>query len=92
MPANLSPEYKEADQAYRRATTDEERLEALHAMLRTIPKHKGTEFAPWRPPSWLRHCVHQDLGTQSLGVQVRVESLGALLAVDEIYRASTISA
>jgi uncharacterized protein len=43
MPANLSPEYKDADQAYRRATTDDERLEALHEMLRTIPKHKGTE-------------------------------------------------
>ncbi len=43
MPANLSPEYKEAEQAYRRAREPRERLERLKEMLRTIPKHKGTE-------------------------------------------------
>jgi ribosome-interacting GTPase 1 len=43
MPANLSPEYKEAEGKYRQAETDEERLAALQQMLSTIPKHKGTE-------------------------------------------------
>lgn len=43
MPANLTPEYKKADEQYRAATTDQERLLALEEMLRTIPKHKGTE-------------------------------------------------
>lgn len=43
MPANLTPDYKAADDWFRRATTDEERLAALEEMLRTIPKHKGTE-------------------------------------------------
>lgn len=43
MPANLTPEYKKADEQYRNASTDEERLLALEEMLRTIPKHKGTE-------------------------------------------------
>ncbi|HET7366037.1 MAG TPA: GTPase [Burkholderiales bacterium] len=43
MPANLSPEYKEAEQAYRRAREPRERLDCLKEMLRTIPKHKGTE-------------------------------------------------
>jgi len=43
MPANLSPEYYEADRKYRRAATDKERLDALQEMLSTIPKHKGTE-------------------------------------------------
>lgn len=43
MPANLSPEYKAAEQKYRGAATDEERLAALNEMLSTIPKHKGTE-------------------------------------------------
>jgi ribosome-interacting GTPase 1 len=43
MPANLSPEYKEAEGKYRQAGTDEERLAALQQMLSTIPKHKGTE-------------------------------------------------
>ena len=43
MPANLSPEYKRAEQAYRAARDERERLECLKEMLRTIPKHKGTE-------------------------------------------------
>ena len=43
MPANLSPDYKKAEQAYRAAEDERERLECLKEMLRTIPKHKGTE-------------------------------------------------
>jgi ribosome-interacting GTPase 1 len=43
MPANLSPEYKAAEAAYRKAREPRERLEFLREMLRTIPKHKGTE-------------------------------------------------
>ncbi len=43
MPANLTPEYKKADEWFRSATTDPERLTALEEMLRVIPKHKGTE-------------------------------------------------
>ena len=43
MPANLSPEYKDAQEAFRRARETPEKLECLRVMLRTIPKHKGTE-------------------------------------------------
>lgn len=43
MPANLSPEYKAAEAAYRKTRDPKERLELLREMLRTIPKHKGTE-------------------------------------------------
>jgi ribosome-interacting GTPase 1 len=43
MPANLSPEYKKAEQAFRAAREPRERLELLREMLRTIPKHKGTD-------------------------------------------------
>jgi ribosome-interacting GTPase 1 len=43
MPANLSPDYKKAELAYRAARDDGERLACLREMLRTIPKHKGTE-------------------------------------------------
>jgi uncharacterized protein len=43
MPANLSPEYKSAEAAFRKARDPRERLECLREMLRTIPKHKGTE-------------------------------------------------
>ncbi len=43
MPANLTPEYKAAEAAYRGARDAKERLECLREMLRTIPKHKGTD-------------------------------------------------
>jgi ribosome-interacting GTPase 1 len=43
MPANLTPEYLAADRKFREATTPEAKLAALEEMLRTIPKHKGTE-------------------------------------------------
>ena len=43
MPANLSPEYKAAEAAFRKTRDPEKRLEVLREMLRTIPKHKGTE-------------------------------------------------
>ena len=43
MPANLSPEYKAAEAAFRKTRDPHERLGALREMLRTIPKHKGTE-------------------------------------------------
>jgi hypothetical protein len=43
MPANLSPEYKDAHEKFRRAREPQEKLECLREMLRTIPRHKGTE-------------------------------------------------
>jgi ribosome-interacting GTPase 1 len=43
MPANLTPDYEKAEERYRQAQTDEERLDALREMYATIPKHKGTE-------------------------------------------------
>jgi ribosome-interacting GTPase 1 len=43
VPANLSPEYKAAADALRRARDPAERLEHLREMLRVIPKHKGTD-------------------------------------------------
>jgi ribosome-interacting GTPase 1 len=43
MPANLTPQYLDAERRYRQATTPEEQLAALEEMMATIPKHKGTE-------------------------------------------------
>jgi hypothetical protein len=43
MPANLTPIYKEAEERYKAAKTDEERLACLVEMLSVLPKHKGTE-------------------------------------------------
>ncbi len=43
MPANLTPQYFEAEDRFKSAATDAERVDALQEMLRVIPKHKGTE-------------------------------------------------
>jgi len=43
MPANLTPDYRAAEERWREATTPEEKRVALEEMLRTIPKHKGTD-------------------------------------------------
>ena len=43
MPANLTPQYLEAEQRYKQARTPDEKAAALEEMLSTIPKHKGTE-------------------------------------------------
>ncbi|MBN1844966.1 MAG: 50S ribosome-binding GTPase [Sedimentisphaerales bacterium] len=43
MPANLTPEFKKAEELLREARTTEEKITALELMLSTIPKHKGTD-------------------------------------------------
>ncbi len=43
MPANVNQEYREAEERWRNASDPGEKLRALQDMLRTIPKHKGTE-------------------------------------------------
>ena len=43
MPANLPPEYFEAEKRYREASTPAEKIAALEELIATIPKHKGTD-------------------------------------------------
>jgi len=43
MPANLTPQYFEAERRFKSATTPEEKVQALEAMLAVMPKHKGTD-------------------------------------------------
>ena len=43
MPVNAGPEYFAAEKRYSEARTIEQKMDALHEMLRTAPKHKGTE-------------------------------------------------
>lgn len=43
MPANLTQQYKKAEDQYRRAETPDEELKWLQVMLSEIPKHKGTD-------------------------------------------------
>jgi ribosome-interacting GTPase 1 len=43
MPANLPPQYYEAEKRLRSAKTNEEKIMALEEMLAIMPKHKGTD-------------------------------------------------
>jgi uncharacterized protein len=43
MPANLTPQYRKAETAYRLAESPQAELDCLQWMLREIPKHKGTD-------------------------------------------------
>jgi ribosome-interacting GTPase 1 len=43
MPANLTPQYLEAELKFKQAKTTSEKIKALEVMMAVIPKHKGTE-------------------------------------------------
>ncbi|NBO92397.1 MAG: TGS domain-containing protein [Planctomycetia bacterium] len=43
MAVNLTPQYHEAEEAYKKAKTAEERLECLRVMWTELPKHKASE-------------------------------------------------
>ncbi len=43
MPANLTPQYLEAELKFKQAKTTPEKIKALEVMMAVIPKHKGTE-------------------------------------------------
>jgi len=43
VPANLPPDYKKAEEWFRSAQTNEEKILAMEQMLSAMPKHKGTD-------------------------------------------------
>ncbi len=43
MPANLPPEYFEAEKRFKEASTAQEKAVALEELISTVPKHKGTD-------------------------------------------------
>jgi hypothetical protein len=43
MPANLTPQYMEAEKRFKQAQNVKDKIAALEEMMATIPKHKGTE-------------------------------------------------
>jgi ribosome-interacting GTPase 1 len=43
MPANLPPEYFDAEKRFRQASAPAEKVSALEELIATIPKHKGTD-------------------------------------------------
>ncbi len=80
MPANLPPQYLEAEKRYRLAKEVEEKLEALREMLAIIPKHKGTDKIRAdlkRKISKFRAKDSEDRRRSRKGYSVKVEREGA---------------
>jgi ribosome-interacting GTPase 1 len=65
MPANLPPQYFEAEQRYREARTPEEKIEALEEMMAIMPKHKGTDKL--RAELRRRLSKHKEQGSEKKG-------------------------
>jgi ribosome-interacting GTPase 1 len=67
MPTNVTPEYKKAEEAFRRARESRERLDCLKEMLRTIPKHKGTEHLQADIKSRIKQLTEELAGPRKAG-------------------------
>jgi len=67
MPTNVSPEFKKAQTAFRRARDPEERLPLLKEMLRLIPKHKGTEHLQGEIKSKIKELTEELAGPRKSG-------------------------
>jgi ribosome-interacting GTPase 1 len=81
MPANLTPEFKRAEEIYRQARSDEEKLKALELMLTTIPKHKGTDRMQGdikrRMSKLKKDAVKKKGSSRQAGLEYHVEKQGA---------------
>lgn len=84
MPANLPPQYHEAEKIYRSAKTPEEKVEALETMLAIMPKHKGTDHL--RADLRRRMAKHQEeaqrrpsLAKKGAAYNIRKEGAGQVV-------------
>jgi len=83
MPANLTPEYMEAEKRFKAAKSNDEKIAAIEEMMATIPRHKGTEKMQAdlkRRLSKLR-AEQARRPTSRVGIIHRVEKEGAGQAV-----------
>jgi ribosome-interacting GTPase 1 len=69
MPTNVTPEYKRAKEAYQKAREPAERLSCLKEMLRTIPKHKGTEHLQADIKTRIKELTEELAGPKKGGVR-----------------------
>ncbi len=80
MPANLTPQYLEAEQAFREAESTEDKVRCLEEMIRIIPKHKGTDHLQAdlrRKLSRLREQAQQEAQKSKKSHSFRIRKEGA---------------
>jgi len=85
MPANLPPQYFEAEKRYRSAKDPEEKIAALEAMLAIMPKHKGTDklHADLRKKiaKFSQEAERKYATARSAGFYIRKEGAGQVMLV-----------
>ncbi|RME21880.1 MAG: hypothetical protein D6806_13845, partial [Deltaproteobacteria bacterium] len=84
MPANLTPEYKAAEQEYRQARDPSEKLACLERMLSLIPKHKGTEKMQAdlkRRIAKLRDGLQKKSGRKGFAIKVEPEGAAQVVLI-----------
>jgi ribosome-interacting GTPase 1 len=69
MPTNVTPEFKRAKEAFQRAREPAEKLSCLREMLRTIPKHKGTEHLQADIKSRIKELTEELAGPKKGGTR-----------------------
>ncbi len=99
MPANLPPQYHEAEKSYRQAKSAQEKIRALETMLAIMPKHKGTDKLRAdlrRRMSKLSEELETKLvvGKKGLSYQVKREGAGqaVLLGLPNVGKSQLLSA
>jgi small GTP-binding protein len=79
LPANLTPQYRAAEEKYKAADTPADKLAALEEMLAVIPKHKGTEKIQAdikRRISKLKEQDGKQAGSVKRGIDYNIEKEG----------------
>lgn len=84
MPANLPPQYYDAEKRYRAARTPEDKIEALETMLAIMPRHKGTDHLYGdlrRRIAKLTEEAERKAATSRTSLYIRKEGAGQVVLV-----------
>jgi len=84
MPANLPPQYFEAERNFRAAKTAPEKIAALEEMLAIMPKHKGTDHLRAelrRRIAKLSQSLDKKLATQRASMLIEKEGAAQIVVV-----------
>jgi len=84
MPANLPPQYFEAEKRFREAKSPEEKIEALQAMLAIMPRHKGTDKLHAdlrRKIAKLTEETEKKYATSRVSLHIRKEGAGQVVLI-----------
>lgn len=81
MAVNLTPQYLEAEAEYKKARTNEERLECLKKMWTLLPKHKASEKVQAELKTKIAdlrdEIEHEKSGPRKTGVSYKIPKQGA---------------